>query len=230
MERPCRNTLVQGATLVLLAGIALYLGGKLSTLSTEVHSRPSADHLENLQQQLQKADAELETLQHSSAALQAEFRRSEQGIFKRFAALETSSRSVDTLASGLAALGARVENSEGTLLTFKARLENRNAAADPAIATASMAPSGAGPGSTSKVKVQAKKHSAAAQPPFTVMGLESRAGESFLAVASTAQPRLADIELLRPGMTFSGWRLNALESGKAQWARPDGTSLSVSTQ
>ncbi|MGY2198450.1 hypothetical protein [Pseudomonas gingeri] len=230
MARPCRNALVQGATLALLAGIALYLGGKLSTLSTEVHSRPSADHLESLQQQLQTVDAELEALRQSSAALQAESRRAEQVLLKRLGALETGNRSVDTLASGLAALGARVENSEGTLLTLKARLESHPVASVPALATASVTSAGGEPAARSKARPRARKTTAAVQPPFTIVGLESRGGESFLAVAPSGQPQLAAIELLRPGMAFSGWRLNTLESGKALWRRPDGSALSVSIQ
>ncbi|KIH84092.1 hypothetical protein [Pseudomonas batumici] len=222
MKRPTLYSAIQGATLILLVGTAVYLGGKLSTLSTVVASTPSREGLDSIQLHLKKVDAELKGLQSQSCVTEADFQIAQQALLQRVEAL-AADRSVETVVSGLAALTTQVESTEGALLTLKAAVE-----APPAPATAPRPSSAVAPGSSSTVPKAVRPRKTSARPPFTVVGLESRGGELFLAVALTGVRRLEDIELLRPGRVFLGWRLEALEPSKARWIRPDGGSFTVS--
>lgn len=63
-------------------------------------------------------------------------------------------------------------------------------------------------------------------PPFTVLGLESRGGERFLAVAPHDSHALMSVRLLHSGEEFGTWRLKTLESTLAIFrvaAQPDQT-------
>lgn len=224
MKRPTLFSAIQGATLILLAGTAVYLGGKLSTLSSVVESMPSHEGLESIQLHLKRVDTELDSLQ--SCVTEADFQVAQKTLLQRIETL-AADRSVATVVSGLAALTTQVENTEGALLVLKAAVETR-----PSPATAPVPSSAAALRSSSTVSKAVRPRrtdtTASARLPFTVVGPESRGGELFLAVALTGVRRLEDIELLRPGRVFLGWRLDALEPGKARWIRPDGGSLTVS--
>jgi len=220
MKRPALFSAIQGVTLILLAGTAVYLGSKLSTLSNAVESMPSHEGLESIQLHLKRVDTELDGLQ--SCVTEADFQVAQKTLLQRLETL-AADRSQATVISGLAALTTQVENTESTLLVLKAAVETR-----PSPATAPVPSSAAAlrPSSTSPKAVHPRK--ANVRPPFTLVGLESRGGELFLAVALTGVRRLEEIELLRPGRVFLGWRLESLEPGKARWIRPDGGSLTVS--
>ncbi|GID03360.1 chemotaxis protein [Pseudomonas sp. 008] len=63
-------------------------------------------------------------------------------------------------------------------------------------------------------------------PPFSVLGVESRGGERFLAVASPNSRSLKDIRLLHNGERLGTWRLKGLEPNAAIFAvtaQPDQT-------
>lgn len=52
-------------------------------------------------------------------------------------------------------------------------------------------------------------------PPFQILGLESRGGERFLAVAPLDVPSLEYAQLLRAGDSFGDWQLDAIERQEA---------------
>jgi len=62
--------------------------------------------------------------------------------------------------------------------------------------------------------------------PFSVLGIEHRGGESFLAVSPLQNTQLQDVQLLRPGESRAGWQLRSLTSTKAQFALPNGRTQS----
>ncbi|WP_426139222.1 hypothetical protein [Pseudomonas sp. DWP3-1-2] len=64
-------------------------------------------------------------------------------------------------------------------------------------------------------------------PPFTIIGLEHRGGESFLAVSPLQNAQLQDIQLLRPNESRDGWLLKALTPDSASFRLPDGRSHDV---
>ncbi len=63
-------------------------------------------------------------------------------------------------------------------------------------------------------------------PPFSVLGVESRGGERFLAVAPPDSRSLTDVRLLHSGEQQGAWRLKILEPNSAIFAvaaQPDQT-------
>ncbi|WP_226505916.1 MULTISPECIES: chemotaxis protein [Pseudomonas] len=80
--------------------------------------------------------------------------------------------------------------------------------------------------STPKPKQTAHPKSVPLSPPFSVLGVESRGGESFLAVAPHDSRSLMDVRLLHSGEQFGAWHLKVLEPNSAVFAvaaQPDQT-------
>ncbi len=80
--------------------------------------------------------------------------------------------------------------------------------------------------SSAKPKKAARRKPAPLTPPFSVLGVESRGGERFLAVAPPDSRSLNDIQLLHNGERFGTWQLKVLEPSAAIFAvtaHPDQT-------
>lgn len=80
--------------------------------------------------------------------------------------------------------------------------------------------------STAKPKKTARPKHAPLSPPFSVLGIESRGGERFLAVAPHDSRSLTDVRLLHSGEQQGAWRLKILEPNSAIFAvaaQPDQT-------
>jgi hypothetical protein len=58
-----------------------------------------------------------------------------------------------------------------------------------------------------------------AVPPFQALGIESRAGERFVAILPSGANALSQVRLLRVGDRESGWRLESIEAGAAVFSR-----------
>jgi hypothetical protein len=58
-----------------------------------------------------------------------------------------------------------------------------------------------------------------AVPPFQALGVESRAGERFVAILPAGANALSQVRLLRVGDRESGWRLESIEAGAAVFSR-----------
>ncbi|WP_312403810.1 chemotaxis protein [Pseudomonas rhodesiae] len=80
--------------------------------------------------------------------------------------------------------------------------------------------------SAPKPKQTARPKSAPLSPPFSVLGVESRGSESFLAVAPHDSRSLMDVRLLHSGEQLRTWQLKVLEPNSAIFAvtaQPDQT-------
>ncbi|QGF92962.1 chemotaxis protein [Pseudomonas sp. CFSAN084952] len=109
----------------------------------------------------------------------------------------------------MVALRARLEHVEQQLLEFKIQ---------PSLPPPTP--------SSAKPKKAARPKPAPLSPPFTVLGVESRGGERFLAVAPPESRSLKDIRLLHNGEQLGTWRLKVLEPNAAIFAvaaQPDQT-------
>jgi hypothetical protein len=108
----------------------------------------------------------------------------------------------------MTALRARLEQAEQRLLDLKPRSPTPPATSSAPKPKRPLAPS--------------SSHS----PPFSVLAVESRAGEHFLATAPPGSRSLTDIRLLHSGEQIGAWRLKALEPRSALFAvtgQPDQT-------
>ncbi|PUB48287.1 chemotaxis protein [Pseudomonas sp. GV047] len=112
-------------------------------------------------------------------------------------------------AADMTALRARLEHVEQQLLGLKTQ------------------PSPPPPtSSATKPKKAARPKPAPLSPPFTVLGVESRGGERFLAVIPHDSRALMDVRLLHRGEEFGAWQLKVLEPNSAIFAvaaQPDQT-------
>ncbi|MFV9650439.1 chemotaxis protein [Pseudomonas citrulli] len=107
------------------------------------------------------------------------------------------------------ALRARLEHVEQQLLDLKAQ-------PSPPPQTSSSA----------KPKKAARPKPAPLSPPFSVLGVEFRGGERFLAVAPPDSRSLKEIQLLHNGEQLGTWQLKVLEPNAAVFAvttQPDQT-------
>ncbi|VVQ25692.1 chemotaxis protein [Pseudomonas fluorescens] len=80
--------------------------------------------------------------------------------------------------------------------------------------------------SAPKPKQSARPTSVPLSPPFSVLGVESRGGERFLAVAPPESRSLMDVRLLHSGEQLGAWYLKVLEPNSAIFAvaaQPDQT-------
>jgi predicted nucleic acid-binding Zn-ribbon protein len=112
-------------------------------------------------------------------------------------------------AADMTALRARLEHVEQQLLDLKAQ----------------PSPLPSTPYAT-KQKKTARSKPARLSPPFSVLSVESRGGERFLAVAPHDSRSLTDVRLLHSGEQQGAWRLKILEPNSAIFAvaaQPDQT-------
>ncbi|MGY1917382.1 chemotaxis protein [Pseudomonas tolaasii] len=80
--------------------------------------------------------------------------------------------------------------------------------------------------SATKPKKTARPKPARLSPPFSVLGVESRGGERFLAIAPPDSRSLTDVRLLHSGEQLGAWHLKVLEPNSAIFAaaaQPDQT-------
>lgn len=80
--------------------------------------------------------------------------------------------------------------------------------------------------SATKPKKTARPKPAPLSPPFSVLGVESRGGERFLAIAPSGSRTLMDVRLLHSGEQVGTWQLKVLEPNSAIFtvaAQPDQT-------
>ena len=80
--------------------------------------------------------------------------------------------------------------------------------------------------SATKPKQKARPKPVPLSPPFSVLSVESRGGERFLAVAPHDSRSLTDVRLLHSGEQLGAWRLKVLELNSAIFAvaaQPDQT-------
>ncbi|MBW4793208.1 chemotaxis protein [Pseudomonas tolaasii] len=77
-----------------------------------------------------------------------------------------------------------------------------------------------------KPKQKARPKSVPLSPPFSVLSVESRGGERFLAIAPHDSRSLSDVRLLHSGEQLGAWHLKVLEPNSAIFAvaaQPDQT-------
>lgn len=118
--------------------------------------------------------------------------------------------------------GLATRATEADMTSLRARL----AQVEQKLLDLSSKPSPPAPPSAAKPKSTALPKSAPLSPPFSVLGVESRGGERFLAVTPHDSRTLADVRLLHSGEQTNTWHLKELEPASAIFAvsgHPDQT-------
>lgn len=131
--------------------------------------------------------------------------------------LDQWAQEIQELRDGLAARAT-----EADMTALRARLEQ----IEKQLLDLNSRPSLPPPPSAAKPKKIVLPEPIPLSPPFSVLGVESRGGERFLAITLHDSHTLADVRLLHSGEQTSTWRLKALEPTLATFAvteHPDQT-------
>ncbi len=193
--RPTRAKLVRLGILVwavLVSAVTVVNLVSLDALTQRSDASASSAKVSALETRLAELSQQIEGWQKQSASLpQARFESAQQALEQRLASIERT-------------LGKQLADSDLTPLRerldkIETHLANAQKQAKPA--------------STRSRRSAAKPTPAAL--PFTIVGIELRGGESFLSITPTAPSSTAAIEVLHPGETEAGWRLEAIEGRTA---------------
>ena len=219
MKASTFQTLIVGLLCLAVSGLSGGLYNQYQRV-TEL-GNANAQHLQILQT-LQRDSSDLkdaqETLQHALKDLKQMVDSGEQQVNTLDPMLDQWAQEIKELRDGLAdrattadmnALRARLEHVEQQLLDLKPQ---------PTLPPPTSSPA--------KPKKTARPKSALLPPPFSVLSVESRGGEPFLAVAPPDSRSLNDIRLLHNGEQLGTWRLKVLEPKAAIFAvaaQPDQT-------
>lgn len=189
-------------------------------------------HMAELQSTNTQYRQTLDTLQHDSSALKAAQEKlqyalkdlkqmvdiGEQQANTLDPMLDQWAQEIQELRDGLAARATVAD-----LTALRARLEH----VEQQLLELRTQPSPSPPtSSANKPKQTAHPKPVPLSPPFSVLGVESRGSERFLAVAPPDSRSLTEVRLLHSGEQFGAWHLKVLEPNSAIFAvaaQPDQT-------
>ncbi|MNE23545.1 hypothetical protein D3C80_1168020 [compost metagenome] len=219
MKASTFQTLIIGLLCLVVAGLSGGLYNQYQRVA-ELQST-NTQHLQTLDILQRDANAlkdAQEKLQYALKDLKQMVDSGEQQANTLDPMLDQWAQEIQELRDGLAAratvvdmtaLGARLEQVEQQLLDLRTQ-------PSPPPPTPSAA----------KPKKTARPKPAPLSPPFSVLGVESRSGERFLAVAPPDSRSLMDVQLLHSGEQLGAWHLIVLELHSAIFAvagQPDQT-------
>lgn len=199
--------LIHSILLFVFAAFTVSQALKLSELAESMELVPKASSIEGVVEQQEALRDDLQQFTSSEWISKAQYQTDQNELRRQIEAASQPIASVElqALKEDLRSLAEEVERTAQNLAALQKIMTDRPATA---VATSRRkSPRGA----PRKI-----------DPPFTIIGLEWRGGESFLAVMPVQGGRLADVALMRAGDTHSSWRLSAIEPGAAQFALPDG--------
>ncbi|ROM82721.1 chemotaxis protein [Pseudomonas brassicacearum] len=219
MKASTFQTLIVGSLCLAVSGLIGGLYNQFQRVtelqSTDTQYRQTLDTLRRDSNALKDAQ---EKLQYALKDLKQMVDSGEQQANTLDPMLDQWTQEIQELRDGLAArateadmsvLRARLEHVEQQLLDLKTQT----------------APPPNTP-SSAKPKKAARSRPVPLSPPFSVLGVESRGGERFLAVAPPDSRSLKDIQLLHNGEQLGTWQLKVLEPNAAVFAvttQPDQT-------
>lgn len=219
MKASTFQTIIVGLLCMAVAGLSGGLFNQYQRMA-ELQSTNTQrlQTLDNLQRDLSALKDAQEKLQYALKDLKQMVDTGEQQANTLDPMLDQWAQEIQEMRDGLAdratvkdltALSGRFEHVEQQLLEFKTQ---------PTLPPPTS--------SANKPKKTARPKSVPLSPPFSVLGVESRGGERFLAVAPHDSSSLIDVRLLHAGEQFGAWHLKVLEPHSAIFsvaAQPDQT-------
>ncbi|WP_421555546.1 chemotaxis protein [Pseudomonas kitaguniensis] len=217
MKASTFQTLIVGLLCLAVAGLSGGLYNQYQRMaelqSTNTQYRQTLDTLQRDANALKGAQ---EKLQYALKDLKQMVNTGERQANTLDPMLDQWAQEIQELRDGLAARAT-----EADMTALRARLEH----VEQQLLELKTQPSPPPPtSSTTKPKTTARPKSIPLSPPFSVLSVESRGGERFLAVAPPDSRSLMDVRLLHSGEQFGAWHLKALEPNSAIFAvaaRPD---------
>lgn len=214
MKASTFQTLIVGVLCLAIAGLSGGLYSQYQRLSelqnTTTQHLQALDTLQRESKAVQDAQG---MLQYALKDLKQAVDTGEQQANTLDPLLDQWAQEIQELREGLAARAA--ETDLAALRTRFEQVEKRFLELKPQPLIPPLTPV------TAKPKKTARAQSAPLSVPFTVLGVESRAGERFLATAPHGSRSLADTRLLHSGEQIGVWRLKVLEPRSAIFAVTD---------
>ncbi|KAA8554072.1 MULTISPECIES: chemotaxis protein [Pseudomonas] len=213
------QTLIIGLLCLAVAGLSGGLYNQYQRVaelqSTNTQYRQTLDSLQHDSSALKDAQ---EKLQYALKDLKQMVDTGEQQANTLDPMLDQWAQEIQGLRDGLAARATQAD-----LTALRARLEH----VEQQLPELKTQPSPPPPtSSTTKPKQKARPKPVPLSPPFSVLGVESRGGERFLAVVPQDSRSLRDVRLLHSGEQLGAWHLKVLEPNSAIFAlaaQPDQT-------
>ena len=214
MKASTFQTLIIGLLCLAVAGLSGGLYNQYQRVaelqSTNTQYRQTLDTLQHDSSALKDAQ---EKLQYALKDLKQMVDTGEQQANTLDPMLDQWAQEIQELRDGLAACATQAD-----LTALRARLEQVEQ-------QTKLFPPPPTPSAT-KPKKTVRPNPAPLSPPFSVLSVESRGGERFLAVAPHDSRSLTDVRLLHSGEQQGAWRLKILEPNSAIFAvaaQPDQT-------
>ncbi|MCP2072814.1 UNVERIFIED_ORG: uncharacterized protein HemX [Pseudomonas lini] len=218
MKASTFQTLIVGLLCLAVAGLSGGLYNQYQRMaelqSTNTQYRQTLDTLQRDSNALKDAQ---EKLQYALKDLKQMVDTGEQQANTLDPMLDQWAQEIQELRDGLA---ARV--TEADLTALRARLEQ----VEQQLVNLKTQPSTPLSPATAKPKKTARPKPAPLSPPFSILSVESRGGERFLAVAPHDSRSLMDVRLLHSGEQLGAWHLKVLGPNAAIFAvaaQPDQT-------
>ncbi|PUB41265.1 chemotaxis protein [Pseudomonas sp. GV047] len=219
MKASTFQTLIIGLLCLAVAGLSGGLYNQYQRMaelqSTDTQHLQTLDTLQRDANALKDAQ---EKLQYALKDLKQMVDTGEQQANTLDPMLDQWAQEIQELRDGLAARAT-----EADLTALRARLEQ----VERQLLDLKTQPSPPPPNSSAtKPKQKARPKPVPLSPPFSVLGVESRGSERFLAVAPPDSRSLMDVRLLHSGEQFGAWHLKVLEPNSAIFAvaaQPDQT-------
>ncbi|NWB12743.1 chemotaxis protein [Pseudomonas sp. D5002] len=210
MKASTFQTLIVGLLCLAVAGLSGGLYNQYQRMaelqSTNTQYRQTLDTLQRDANALKDAQ---EKLQYALKDLKQMVDTGEQQANTLDPMLDQWAQEIQELRDGLAARAT-----EADMTALRARLEH----VEQQLLELKTQPSPPPTSSTTKPKKTARPKSIPLSPPFSVLSVESRGGERFLAVAPPDSRSLMDVRLLHSGEQFGAWQLKVLEPNSAIFA------------
>ena len=219
MKASTFQTLIIGLLCLAVAGLSGGLYNQYQHLaelqSTNTQSQQTLDTLQRDSNALKDTQ---EKLQYALKDLKQMVDTGEQQANTLDPMLDQWAQEIQELREGLAASATQAD-----LTALRARLEHVEQQLLELKTQPSTPPSTS---STAKPKQTVRPKPTPLSPPFSVLSIESRGGERFLAVAPHDSRSLMDVRLLHSGEQLGTWHLKVLEPNSAIFAvaaQPDQT-------
>ena len=211
MKASTFQTLIVGLLCLAVAGLSGGLYNQFQRMeklqSTNMQYRQTLDTLQRDANAFKDAQ---EKLQYALKDLKQMVDSGEQQANTLDPMLDQWAQEIQELRDGQAARAT-----EADLTALRARLEQ----VEQQLLDLKIQPSPLPPSlSATKPKKTARPKPAPLSPPFSVLGVESRGGERFLAIAPPDSRSLTDVRLLHSGEQLGAWYLKVLEPNSAIFA------------
>jgi hypothetical protein len=206
MKKPT-STQAIGALMLILAIIVIYQSLNLSNLTKRSDNTVLLDRMDNLEGQQDGLRLDLDAIAGLNFVTTGRYEKDQHTLNERLKAYtEAPQTDWQQLRDDITALAAQADRVQQELSSLQEHLTRPPA-----------------PAPTQAVRKHPPSRPKPQTPPFEVIGLEYRGGETFLAVSPNHNTSLNQVQLLHAGDSHQSWLLQSLDSDTAHFRLPDGS-------